>query len=102
MNEQEKNAVEKFEKIGLKSFREDKVGKDELLSYIDFVIILNLIEKQQKEIELKDKIIEEMAKDIIEAESYIGSTGLYAEFEGASLEYVINTYTNKVEESQND
>lgn len=49
MNEEEKKAVEKFRKLGVKRFREERVKKEDLLSYFEFVIILNLIEKLQRE-----------------------------------------------------
>ena len=49
MNEEEKKAVEKFRKLGIKKFREEKLKSEDLLSYFEFVIILNLIEKLQKE-----------------------------------------------------
>ena len=68
MNEEEKKAVEKFRKLGIKKFREEKLKSEDLLSYFEFVIILNLIEKLQKEneeIEEKDKIIQNMSKYIL-------------------------------------
>lgn len=49
MNEEEKKAVEKFRKLGLKKFRDEKLKNEDLLSYIEFIILLNLIEKLQKE-----------------------------------------------------
>lgn len=59
MNKEEKKAVEKFRKLGIKKFREEKLKNEDLLSYFEFVIILNLIEKLQKENEeLKNKIMD--------------------------------------------
>ena len=49
MNKEEKRAIEKFRKLGIKKFREEKLTNEDLLSYFEFVIILNLIEKLQKE-----------------------------------------------------
>lgn len=49
MTEEEKRAIEKFRKLGIKKFREEKLTNEDLLSYFEFVIILNLIEKLQKE-----------------------------------------------------
>ena len=51
MTDEEKKAIEKFKNLGIKVFREQKVKNEEKLSYIEYVILLNLIEKQQKEIE---------------------------------------------------
>lgn len=68
MNEEEKRAVEKFRKLGIKEFREEKVTDEDLLSYFEFVIILNLIERLQKENEelKKSKITYEKVRDIQE------------------------------------
>nr|DAU93959.1 MAG TPA: hypothetical protein [Caudoviricetes sp.] len=49
MNKEEKRAIEKFRKLGIKKFREEKLTNEDLPSYFEFVIILNLIEKLQKE-----------------------------------------------------
>ena len=49
MNKEEKRAIEKFRKLGIKKFREEKLTNEDLLSYFEFVIILNLIEKLKKE-----------------------------------------------------
>lgn len=55
--------------------------------------------EMQKEIELKDKIIEEMAVNISEAETFIAQNyGIYTEFDKADKEYIINTFTNKAKE----
>lgn len=57
MNKEEKRAIEKFRKLGIKKFREEKLTNEDLLSYFEFVIILNLIEKLQKENEeLRNKL----------------------------------------------
>ena len=58
MNKEEKRAVEKFRKLGIKKFREEKVTDEDLLSYFEFVIILNLIEGLQIENEELKKEIE--------------------------------------------
>ena len=65
MNEEEKKAIDKFEKLGRKKFNEEKIKEEELLDYFDYVIILNLIEKQQKEITEKDQLINDMRKILI-------------------------------------
>ena len=49
MSEEEKKAVKKFRKLGIKKFREEKIKEEDLLSYIEYVVILNLIERLQKE-----------------------------------------------------
>ncbi len=49
MNKEEKRAIEKFRKLGIKKFREEKLTNEDLPSYFEFVIILNLIERLQKE-----------------------------------------------------
>lgn len=57
MSEEEKKVVARFKNLGLKTFREEKIKSSDKLSYIEYVILLNLIENQQKEIEiLKDNI----------------------------------------------
>ena len=63
MNKEEKRAIEKFRKLGIKKFREEKLTNEDLPSYFEFVIILNLIEKLQKENEeLRKELNEENKK----------------------------------------
>lgn len=68
MTEQEKKTVEKFRKLGIKKFREEKIKDEDLLSFFEYVVILNLIEKSQKENEElkadRDKFKKALAKRI--------------------------------------
>ena len=63
MNEEEKRAIEKFRKLGIKKFREEKLTNEDLLSYFEFVIILNLIEKLQKENEQLQTEVNRLKED---------------------------------------
>ena len=49
MNEEEKKAVERFKRLYLKDFNNEKITNEDRLSYIECVLISNLIEKLQKE-----------------------------------------------------
>ena len=56
MNEEEKKAVERFKRLYLKDFNNEKITNEDRLSYIECVLISNLIEKLQKENEeLREK-----------------------------------------------
>lgn len=56
MNEEEREIVKKFERLYLKDFNNEKITNEDRLSYIECVLISNLIEKLQKENEeLKEK-----------------------------------------------
>lgn len=57
MNKEEKRAVENFRKLGIKKFKEEKLTNKDLPGYFEFVIILNLIEKLQKENEELKKFL---------------------------------------------
>ena len=79
MNKEEKRAIEKFRKLGIKKFREEKLTNEDLPSYFEFVIILNLIEKLQKEneevkrlIAHKNEYTKKLEEDLFEnAENYV-------------------------------
>ena len=79
MNKEEKRAIEKFRKLGIKKFREEKLTNEDLPSYFEFVIILNLIEKLQKETEEVKRLIahkneytKKLEEDLFEnAENYV-------------------------------
>ena len=75
MTEEEREIVKKFERLYLKDFNNEKITNEDRLSYIECVLMSNLIEKLQKEnekalaeymewqkqeLEQKDKIIEQM------------------------------------------
>mgnify|MGYP004636468681 CR=1 FL=1 len=49
MSEEEREIVKKFEKLYLKDFNNEKITNEDRLSYIECVLISNLIEKLQKE-----------------------------------------------------
>lgn len=56
MNEEEREIVKKFERLYLKDFNNEKITNEDRLSYIECVLMTNLIEKLQKENEeLKEK-----------------------------------------------
>lgn len=57
MNEEEREIVKKFERLYLKDFNNEKITNEDRLSYIECVLISNLIEKLQKENEeLKEEL----------------------------------------------
>ena len=49
MNEEEREIVKKFERLYLKDFNNEKITNEDRLSYMECVLISNLIEKLQKE-----------------------------------------------------
>ena len=49
MNEEEREIVKKFERLYLKDFNNEKITKEDRLSYIECALMTNLIEKLQKE-----------------------------------------------------
>ena len=49
MNEEEREIVKKFERLYLKDFNNEKITNEDRLSYIECVLMSNLIEKIQKE-----------------------------------------------------
>lgn len=60
MNEEEKQAIEKFDNLLRKHFEDKKIDVIDYLDYFEGATILNLIDKQQKEIkQLKDELKEE-------------------------------------------
>lgn len=60
MNEEEREIVKKFERLYLKDFNNEKITNEDRLSYIECVLMSNLIEKLQKENEeLRKKLNEE-------------------------------------------
>ncbi len=61
---EEKKAIEKFRKFGLKKFRKEKIKNNDLLSYVECMIILNLIKKLHEE-------NEELKADLYSANSII-------------------------------
>lgn len=70
MNEEEREIVKKFERLYLKDFNNEKITNEDRLSYIECVLMSNLIEKLQKENEeLKNKIMEKEL-EIIGKEEY--------------------------------
>lgn len=58
MNEQERKVVKKFERLYLKDFNNEKITNEDRLSYIECVLMTNLIEKLQKENERLKKQVE--------------------------------------------
>lgn len=68
MSEEEKEAIESLKKlVQLRKNKRGEIKHDTCIySTKDLEIILNLIQKQQKAIEKKDKIIDEIHKEIRE------------------------------------
>lgn len=64
MNDEEREIVKKFERLYLKDFNNEKITNEDRLSYIECALMTNLIEKLQKELKQKDKIIDLMAETI--------------------------------------
>lgn len=58
MNEKEREIVKKFERLYLKDFNNEKITNEDRLSYIECVLMTNLIEKLQKENERLKKQVE--------------------------------------------
>lgn len=58
MNEEEREVVKKFERLYLKDFNDEKITNEDRLSYIECVLMTNLIEKLQKENERLKKQVE--------------------------------------------
>lgn len=58
MNEEEREIVKKFERLYLKDFNDEKITNEDRLSYIECALMINLIEKLQKENELAKKQVE--------------------------------------------
>ena len=69
MNEEEREIVKKFERLYLKDFNNEKITKEDRLSYIECALMTNLIEKLQKE---NEKLKQEN-KNIKEANCYWSS-----------------------------
>ena len=115
MNEEEREIVKKFERLYLKDFNNEKITNEDRLSYIECVLMSNLIEKLQKEneelkeinneleaekneairrynfesipVSLVEEKIEELNKLITEAQKELGS---------ASKEYTIYVYQKDI------
>lgn len=49
MNEDEKEIAEKFKRLYLKDFNNEKITNEDRLSFIECALLSNLIEKLQKE-----------------------------------------------------
>ena len=60
MNEEEREIVKKFERLYLKDFNNEKITNEDRLSYIECVLMSNLIEKLQKENEELKEINNEL------------------------------------------
>lgn len=66
-------------------------GKD--CQMIAIETVLNLLEK-------KDKIINLMAKDIKEADKFLDSMGYLGEYEGYTIEGIIEEYNQEIEKGE--
>lgn len=79
MNEEEREIVKKFERLYLKDFNNEKITNEDRLSYIECVLMTNLIEKLQKEneevkrlIAHKNEYTKKLEEDLFEnAENYV-------------------------------
>lgn len=106
MSEEEKKAIEYIQILikgyiqkikKLENFDKYKEESDFLkISVQHYNKLLNLIQNQQQELQLKDKVIDEMVKDIIRMDKFIDGAGYYGEFAIKTKEYVLNSYINKV------
>ena len=67
MNEEEREIVKKFERLYLKDFNNEKITNEDRLSYIECVLMSNLIEKFQKENEEFKEINNELEAEKNEA-----------------------------------
>lgn len=67
MNEEEREIVKKFERLYLKDFDNEKITNEDRLSYIECVLMSNLIEKLQKENEELKEINNELEAEKNEA-----------------------------------
>ena len=67
MNEEEREIVKKFERLYLKDFNNEKITNEDRLSYIECVLMSNLIEKLQKENEELKEINNELEAEKNEA-----------------------------------
>ena len=67
MNEEEREVVKKFERLYLKDFNNEKITNEDRLSYIEYVLMTNLIEKLQKENEKLEEINNELEAEKNEA-----------------------------------
>ena len=65
MSEEEKEAIDKFEKLLVKNLNEEIIFKEDKLSYIEGISILYLIDKLQKENEELDKENRELREENI-------------------------------------
>ena len=67
MNEKEREIVKKFERLYLKDFNNEKITNEDRLSYIECILMSNLIEKLQKENEELKEINNELEAEKNEA-----------------------------------
>ena len=99
MTDEEKKAIEIIENVRVSLINFNEITEKYIKVVNAIQTALNLIKEQQKELELKDKVIDEMAVNISEAETFIAQNyGIYTEFDKEDKEYVINTFTNKAKE----
>ena len=108
MNEEEREIVKKFERLYLKDFNNEKITNEDRLSYIECVLMSNLIEKLQKEneelteaskelcktVNLMKKVINEMAEYIIDLIKYNNSE------EERDKEEIKEYFTKKAEKGE--
>lgn len=71
MNEEEKQAIEKFSNLITKHFEDKKIDSVDYLDYFEGITILKLIEKQQKEIE---KLKDEYKREVFEHQEFVEDT----------------------------
>ena len=64
MSDDEIKAIEKFKTLNIKHFNLETIYENDLLSYYDGILILNLIEKQQDELSKKDKEYAELYDEL--------------------------------------
>ena len=97
MNDEEREMVKKFERLYLKDFNNEKITNEDRLSYIECVLISNLIEKLQKEneeLKISNKEIDKECSRLEKKEFELINENEHYE----DLIYALKTYYDITEE----
>ena len=97
MNEEEREIVKKFERLYLKDFNNEKITNEDRLSYIECVLMSNLIEKLQKEneeLKISNKEIDKECSRLEKKEFELINENEHYE----DLIYALKTYYDITEE----
>ena len=101
LSEEEKEAIEMLKRIDVKFFLNGSIEQSNfIIGEADKVnnsieIVLNLIQKQQAELEKKDKIIDKMAEKLVKDTEWF-----YSEFDNYTKEDFIEYFTKLAEEDK--